>query len=48
MAVERVVREPEVREADPELDSFRNANRPEALQEIERIVALRAGTQGPQ
>jgi molybdopterin-guanine dinucleotide biosynthesis protein A len=37
----RVVREPEIRTADPELLSFRNANRPEALAELEELVAGR-------
>ena len=37
----RIVSEDEVRVADPELDSFRNANRPERLAEIEAILASR-------
>ena len=36
-----VVREDEIRAVDPELLSFRNANRPEALAEIEAFVRAR-------
>lgn len=37
----RVVREPEVRTVDPELRSFRNANRPEALEGIAALLLER-------
>ena len=37
----RILSEDEVRAADPELDSFRNANRPERLAEIEALLASR-------
>jgi molybdenum cofactor guanylyltransferase len=37
----RFVAEDEVRAVDPELDSFRNANRPERLAEIEALLARR-------
>lgn len=40
----RLVSEDEVREADPAFDSFRNANRPERLAEVEAILAERERT----
>lgn len=36
-----IVRDPEIREVDPELESFLNANRPEALSDIAARLAAR-------
>lgn len=41
-----MVSEDEVRHADPELDSFRNANRPERLTEIAELLAARGLAEG--
>jgi molybdopterin-guanine dinucleotide biosynthesis protein A len=39
-----VVPEPEIRRVDPRLDSFRNANTPDALAAIERQLHVRAAS----